>query len=208
MCSRPCCIRQCHSKYHLISLINGTTYRSISSHAIHRTVIPPIRVHILLTEGKNVAQMHNAWHVRSDRTVADYKKELDKNPAWVPPAVMATNVLVQNFDPTGQLSAYMKKSLELGKGILSRKPSGGKRIMVRKRYVPFVYEKETEVVNQRAEALVRGKFKGDAMLRLHPAWFYSNDLTALFTGELMLSYCPRSMHSTVSLCRPKSAVHR
>lgn len=45
-------------------------------------------------------------------------KLVAKDAAWEPQAVTITGALVQRFDPSGQLAAYMRKSLALGRGIV------------------------------------------------------------------------------------------
>ena len=61
--------------------------------------------------------MHHAMHSMSEAVAIKNAKMVAKDAAWEPQAVTITRALVQRFDPSGQLAAYMRKSLALGRGI-------------------------------------------------------------------------------------------
>ncbi len=60
--------------------------------------------------------MHHAMHSMSEAVANKNAKMVAKDAAWE--AVTITRALVQRFDPSGQLAAYMRKSLALGRGIV------------------------------------------------------------------------------------------
>lgn len=62
--------------------------------------------------------MHHAMHSISEAVAKKMPKLVAKDAAWEPQAVTITGALVQRFDSSGQLAAYMRKSLALGRGIV------------------------------------------------------------------------------------------
>lgn len=55
-------------------------------------------------------------HPMSEAVANKNAKMAAKDAAWEPQADTTTRALVQSSDPSGQLAAYMRKSLALGRG--------------------------------------------------------------------------------------------